>query len=216
MPFLMVILKTIQTVNRCRMLEFKNTSVQLLDGSQSKQFSLVVGDGDVVCLCGGYGSGKSRLLQAVLGMVPISSGFITYDGEIISPGSAYYFRKMISYLPQALPTGQQSVGNLLDELLHLHVNASLSVDKGKLMDTWQSVGIDKSFYDKPLDEIDRETEQIILMSFIPFLERKTVLIDDIVQSDAAERMLSVVSSCGAEIIYTCVENRMRCTKIVNL
>ncbi len=198
------------------MLEFKNTSVQLLNDSQSKQFSLVVGDGDVACLCGAHGSGKSRVLCAVLGLAPTKSGFITIDGEIVAPGSAYYFRKMMAYVPQAVPTGEMSVECLVQDLLSLHVNASLAVGKDELFGVWRSVGIDESFYDKSLDALKPEVRKIILMSILPLLKRKIVLIDDIVQSETSAKILSVVSSGGAEVVYTCVENRMRCNKIVNL
>lgn len=66
------------------MLEFKNTSVMTEKGGLSSPFSLVVDPGDVVCLCGPSGSGKSRLLLAMMGLEPVAQGFITLDGETSS------------------------------------------------------------------------------------------------------------------------------------
>lgn len=198
------------------MLEFKNTSVQLFGGNPSKPFSLVVDDGDVACLCGAHGSGKSLMLRAVLGLAPTKSGFITFDGEIVSPGSAYYFRKMIAYVPQAVPTGGMTAESLLHEVLRLRANFSLAVGKDEILGVWRSVGLDDSVYGITLDVLKPDVRKIILMSFLPLLKRKIVLIDDIVQSEASVKILSMLSSSGAGVVYTCVENRVECNKIVNL
>lgn len=198
------------------MLEFKSASVQLFGGSQSKQFSLVVGDGDVACLCGVRGSGKSQVLRAVLGLAPTKSGFITVDGEIVSPGSAYYFRKMMAYVPQAVPTGGMTVESLLQEVLRLRANLSLAVGKDELLGVWRSVGLGGSLYGISLDALKPDVRKIVLMSFLPLLKRKIVLIDDIVQSEVSAKILSMLSSSGVGVVYTCVENRVECNKIVNL
>lgn len=57
--------------------------------------NLSVGAGDFVCLIGANGSGKSSLLKAALGLVPLSKGRIEY-------GVA---RERVSYMPQIATAG---------------------------------------------------------------------------------------------------------------
>ena len=49
-----------------------------------KGISFEVEKGDIVTLIGANGAGKSTTLRAISGLVPIKSGTITYDGNVIS------------------------------------------------------------------------------------------------------------------------------------
>ena len=64
--------------------------------------SLTVSDGQLVFLTGKPGCGKTTLLKAVLGLIPIDSGHISIDGELLTPKSALYFRRQMAYVPQLL------------------------------------------------------------------------------------------------------------------
>lgn len=198
------------------MLEFKNTQVRFPDGEQSKPFSLVVDDGDIVCICGGHGAGKSLLMQAVLGLSPISSGFITYDGELITPGSSSYFRAMIAYIPQDMPKDRLTVKELFRKFFNLHVNSCIKVDAKRLMQIWEKIGIDSKMLDIAVASIDAPTLQLIMLSFLYLLDRKVVLIDNIHQYEGMQVLLDALAERGSEVIYTCNENKMKCNKLIEL
>lgn len=198
------------------MLEFKNTSIKLPGGSQSRPFSLVVNDGEVVCVTGSHGSGKSLLLKAVLGLWPVEMGFITFDGEIISPGSSAYFRNLFAYVPQDLPCGSMKVAELFTEVFSVESNRSDGVTKDRLLEAWRIMGVDKAVFDKSLDSVDRYTLQWVLLSFVTFMNKKIILIDNLVQTDAAHQLLKRWASNGCEVIFTCNANKIDCDKIVNI
>ena len=80
------------------MLELHNVTIEPLVHS----LSLTVGDGQLVCLTGSQGCGKTTILRAILGFIPIDSGHISIDGELLTPLSAPYFRREIAYVPQQL------------------------------------------------------------------------------------------------------------------
>ena len=48
-----------------------------------KEVTMKVNEGDIVCLIGATGAGKSSLLKAIVGQEPLTEGTITFDGEEI-------------------------------------------------------------------------------------------------------------------------------------
>jgi len=80
------------------MLELHNVTI----GQLIRELSLTVDDGRMVRVSGPQGSGKTTLLRAVLGFLPIDDGFISIDGELLTPLSAPYFRRFTAYVPQQL------------------------------------------------------------------------------------------------------------------
>lgn len=52
-----------------------------------KGVSMHVDEGDIVCLIGANGAGKSTLLKAIVGLEPLVSGSISYEGRVIARSS---------------------------------------------------------------------------------------------------------------------------------
>lgn len=183
------------------MLEFKNVSVSLGADSLSSPFSLIVEGGETVCLQGAPGSGKTRLLSAVLGLAPLAAGFITLDGELISLGSAPYFRKMMAYVPQELPGDNITLTEVCHDL-GVDINALTEVDAALREKKWKTLGA---------SEI-----QVLLLQVALQLNRRILLIDNISFSPAVASLLRRHAEKGSGIIYTCVENKFDCNKVINL
>ncbi|HSH69633.1 MAG TPA: ABC transporter ATP-binding protein [Deferrisomatales bacterium] len=62
--------------------------------------SLTVNQGEVVCLLGRNGAGKSTTMKSVIGLTPPRRGTVTYRGEKISGLKPYLIaRKGIGYVP---------------------------------------------------------------------------------------------------------------------
>lgn len=49
-----------------------------------KEVSMEVAPGEIVCLIGANGAGKSTLLKSIMGLVPLVSGSIAFDGHTIA------------------------------------------------------------------------------------------------------------------------------------
>lgn len=63
--------------------------------------SLEVRAGEVLCLMGRNGAGKTTALKAIMGLLPLSAGQITLEGEVISALPAHEVPKRgIGYIPQ--------------------------------------------------------------------------------------------------------------------
>lgn len=67
-----------------------------------RALSATIESGQLVGISGSQGSGKTTLLRALLGFIPVDSGHISIDGELLTPLSAPWFRKQMAYVPQHL------------------------------------------------------------------------------------------------------------------
>ena len=84
------------------MLELKD-AVLVVEGRQVlPKVSLIACDGQITCISGAHGSGKTLLARVMLGFQPLAEGFVTIDGELLTPLSAPVFRQMMVYIPQAV------------------------------------------------------------------------------------------------------------------
>ncbi len=80
------------------MLELHNVTI----GSLVKDLSFTLADGQLICLTGDRGVGKTTLLRAIMGFIAVDGGHICIDGEMMTPQSAPYFRQLMAYVPQKL------------------------------------------------------------------------------------------------------------------
>ena len=86
--------------------------------------SITVEKGEIVTLIGANGAGKSTTLRAISGLVPIKTGTITYDGNVISGQSP---QKIVSEGICMVPEGRRVFPNLT-VLENLRIGAYLRKD----------------------------------------------------------------------------------------
>ncbi len=84
------------------MLEIKDATIKAGEHVLTTPLSLIAKDGQLTCVTGPEGCGKSLLLRAVMGFHPLDSGFVNIDGALLSPRSAHAFRQQMVYLPQQM------------------------------------------------------------------------------------------------------------------
>lgn len=180
------------------MLEFKNVSVSLPDGNRSTPFSLIVERGELVCIFGEKHTGKSEVLLAILGLCPLQSGFITFDGELITREASPYFRKKMAYVPQYMPEWKIEIGELCG-YLHLDIPDDL-----------------KDMKRRPASSFSPQELQAILLRLALDLKREVVLVDNAFPTPQTQELLGKLAKSGAEVIFTHEGNTLPCDKLINL
>ncbi len=66
-----------------------------------RRFSLAVAAGEILCLLGRNGAGKTTALKAIMGLVPPRSGEVLLDGENLAKLAAHEIpRRGVGYVPQ--------------------------------------------------------------------------------------------------------------------
>lgn len=89
------------TVNR---LEVTDAIVEPADGTAIGPASFSARAGDLVCLVGPSGTGKTTLLAAIAGFVPVTAGQMHIGGKELSNWSASRLWRAIAYVEQGTPT----------------------------------------------------------------------------------------------------------------
>ena len=82
------------------MLELKDATLTLGGRLLFANLSFMAQDGQITCITGREGSGKTALLQTMLGLFALDEGLVSIDGELLTPLSAPTFRRMMAYVPQ--------------------------------------------------------------------------------------------------------------------
>uniref|UniRef100_A0AB33J2S0 Urea ABC transporter ATP-binding subunit UrtE n=2 Tax=unclassified Prevotella TaxID=2638335 RepID=A0AB33J2S0_9BACT len=161
------------------MLEIKDPSLTLGGRELLRpHHSFIVHEGEILCVTGDKGSGKTALLRALMGLQPLDSGFVNTDGDLLDERSAPYLRREMGYVPQCLDLPHETVEQLIKEYLGMQVNALQPVDREQLLAQWRAMGIDKAYWQKRVEDVPRGMLQWILVSLIAVTKKKYVLVDE--------------------------------------
>ena len=160
------------------MLEIKNVKIKFGDKTLLGGLSFSAEDGQVVCICGDSGYGKTSLLRAILGFLPLEEGHVSIDGELLTPAAAGEFRKFMDYVPQDLAMPMETVEEMVKMPFALKANISTPFSKKRLMEEWQKLDLDSELYDKKVSELSGGQRQRIIISTLGLLQKPIVLADE--------------------------------------
>lgn len=85
------------------MLELKDASLAIEGRLLFRGLSFMAPDGQMTCITGPTGSGKTAMVQVMLGFLLLDEGLVSIDGELLTPLSAPTFRRLMAYIPQKRP-----------------------------------------------------------------------------------------------------------------
>lgn len=88
--------------NHVPLLEFRNGTFRYDDAEEAalKDISFTLNAGETLAIMGDIGSGKSTLAKLILGLYPIESGDILFNGQSIFSQPIEAVRSQIGYVPQ--------------------------------------------------------------------------------------------------------------------
>ena len=82
------------------MLELKDASLTVNGRLVFDRLSMMALEGQMTCITGPQGCGKTLLLRVLMGFVPLDEGLVSVDGELLTALSASAFRRQMAYVPQ--------------------------------------------------------------------------------------------------------------------
>lgn len=158
--------------------EMKDASLALEGKNLFHNLSFVVSGGEMLCVMGESGCGKTTLLRCILGFQPLDEGAVSIGGTELTPLSAEYMRSMMAYIPQEMNLPCNTVAELVSLPYQLRVNRDKRFSKEALMDQWQRLRLDEALYGKQLAEVSGGERQRIMLSMVGMLDKKVVLVDE--------------------------------------
>lgn len=84
------------------MLEVKNATIAVGNTVLLNDLSFIARDGELTCITGSERVGKTTLIRTLMGFLPVSEGFVSVEGELLTIHSAHSFRSLMVYLPQEM------------------------------------------------------------------------------------------------------------------
>jgi len=206
------------------MLEVKDANITFGERTLFANLSFAANDGEMVCIAGESGAGKSSLLNAMLGLLPLSAGHISIDGELLTPASAEAFRRFIAYVPQDLSMPSEWVKELVALPFALKANAGKKLSKQLLMDEWSKLHLDPKLYDSKVSELSGGERQRVMISICGLLKKPIVIVDeptsalDATSAQAVMQYMRELANGGATVIMVSHDIGLAqlCDKIVRI
>lgn len=160
------------------MLELKDATIRVGERSLLGGRSLTVDDGEALYLTGGEGTGKTLLLKALMGLWPLAHGFVSIDGELLTPSSAPEFRRHTAYVPQAPAPMGLSVEALACLPYTFEAHKGKPFSKDRLMEEWQALGLAPALYTKADGQLTASERQRVMLATAGALDKPIVLVDE--------------------------------------
>lgn len=201
-----------------------NGSVSMHGKPLFKSVTFQATAGQKVAVTGSEGCGKTTLLRAMLGLTPMSGGWVCVDGEPVLPDTAQMFRNRMSYMPSGEGLERVLIGELMEGVFGLRANSDCIYTKEAVFKEWDKLGIAHDCYTKTFGETDDATSQRIRLALTGLAGRPYALIDNpLSHQDADGRMAVLTYLCSptfsrsATIVATRDNELLSvCDKTINL
>lgn len=160
------------------MLAFDAMSIAYNNKPIVNAFSLQINAGDKIILYGKSGSGKTSILKAVLGFVPIQSGTILFRKDQITSDNIHTVRSHIGYVSQEYILGQGAVCDFMKSIFTYKVNSHLRYDEHEVCSKFELFDLPCSVLSKAVSDLSGGERQRIALVSALLLKRSLLLLDE--------------------------------------
>ena len=178
-----------------------NASLAFGDRQLFSDLDLTVESGQLVGITGESGCGKTSLLRAVLGFVPLTAGTIEICGLPLDAHHIHAIRQQTAYVPQELQP-PASTGLDLVKLTH-ELTANLPHAKREACEAlMSSLGLDLSLLELSAAKLSGGQRQRLLLSAALSMPKPLLLLDEptsALDEDSTQRVgLALLRACHEE------------------
>ncbi len=153
------------------MLELKDVHAGYGGGEVLSGLSFNVSTGEIVSLLGRNGMGKTTALRCIMGLVPLVSGSMTFNGETIAGRDTYQIARLgIAYVPQ---------GRDIFSALTVEENLRLAAPRGgSLATAYEMFPALKAKADEPGGSLSGGQQQQLAIARATLTRPKLLLLDE--------------------------------------
>lgn len=160
------------------MLYINNACIAFGNEVLFSEFSMQLNKGESACITGQSGCGKSSLLNAVMGFVPLSKGTIRVGTTLLDKLTIDTIRRQIAWIPQELALPYEWVKDIIEIPFALKANRGTSFSKEQLFMHFDELGLESDLYQKRVNEISGGQRQRIMIAVAAMLEKPLIIVDE--------------------------------------
>ena len=125
--------------------------------------------GKTACIVGQSGCGKTSLLNAVMGFVPLKEGTIKVGDTLLDKSTIDIIRRQIAWIPQELALPFEWVKEMVALPFDLKVNRSVPFSEERLYEYFDDLGLEHDLYTKRVNEVSGGQRQRIMLAVAAML-----------------------------------------------
>lgn len=174
-------------------LKIDNACIAFGDDTLFSGFCLQLHEGEIACISGQSGCGKTSLLNAILGFVPLKAGSITVNGIRLEKATIDQIRRQVAWIPQELALPLEWVKEMVQLPFNLKANRATPFSTGKLFDCFDELGLEEEIYEKRVNEISGGQRQRIMIAVATMLQKPLLIVDEptsALDTDSTEKVLA--------------------------
>ena len=141
-------------------------------------FEMKLEKGETACIVGQSGCGKTSLLNAVMGCVPLYEGTIKVGGTLLDKSTIDLVRRQIAWIPQELALPFEWVKEMVSLPFELKVNRSVPFSEERLFMCFDELGLEHELYFKRVNEVSGGQRQRIMLAVAALLNKPLIVIDE--------------------------------------
>lgn len=159
-------------------IQFDNVSLKFDETIFIKGFTQQIFENEKVVFSGISGSGKTSLLNSILGFVPVHEGEIFVNNLQVNSKNIHEIRKMISWLPQDLYFDIKSCRELVNLPFSFEINKQFQPKDVQFKEIISQLLLPKDILDKNLNEISGGQKQRLILASLLLLPKPILLLDE--------------------------------------
>jgi len=175
------------------MIQIENLSVSYGDEQVISNLSFAAKKGDKVALSGPSGSGKSSILNLLMGFVYPFTGKVSVNGIDLNEQNIDAIRQQISWLPQELSLKLDMVEELFYYPYTFKANRHLRPSSDAVEKIFGDLLLDVSLLKKSLSEISGGQKQRVALASVLLLKKGILLLDEPTSALDAESRTAIIN-----------------------
>ena len=175
-----------------KIIEFRNINLSFKSKTIFKDFNFIINSGEKIIVFGKSGTGKSTLLNLLLGFKQPESGEIFFNGEKITAQNIWDIRKQIAYVDQDVMMGEGHVQKIIAEYFSFAANSKIKFTPLELTELLEKFDLEPVILTKNISELSGGEKQRLALVVALLLKRPVMALDEVTSSlDPASKTIVI-------------------------
>lgn len=161
------------------LIRFDQVTVALRNKTLISHVSFSLQVGEKAALQGRSGAGKSTVLKALLGFLPLAQGDIFFQGEPLTPSTARKLRAAAAYIAQEPILGAETVREALALPFQFKAHHERQPTEGELIQVLDDFQLSADLLKQPCARISVGEKQRVVLARAKLLGKRLYLLDEV-------------------------------------